>query len=132
MSVDHNRSRRRFVGDAGKLASLALITPAAMGALHAPSPVPDYVMPTLQDFVDGGAFCLVCDLALGHLARRLATKRGTDQASVHLALREGMLPHSYAVPSGNGQHASLYQLPYSVCMRPLWRGGAEHPRLRTV
>ena len=35
---------------------------------RAPSPVPDYVMPSLRDFLDGGAFCLVCDFALGHLA----------------------------------------------------------------
>lgn len=67
---------------------------------RAPSPVPDYVMPTLQDFVDGGAFCLVCDFALGHLARRLATKRGADAATVHDALRAGFVPHAYAVPSG--------------------------------
>ena len=67
---------------------------------RAPSPVPDYVMPTLKDFFDGGGFGLVCDFALGHLARRLATKRGTDASAVHAALRAGFVPHAYAVPSG--------------------------------
>ena len=67
---------------------------------RAPSPVPDYVMPTLQDFVDGGAFCLVCDFALGHLARRLATKRGVETATIHETLRAGFVPQAYAVPSG--------------------------------
>lgn len=34
--TDHNHSRRRFVEEAGKLAALGLITPAAMRALQAP------------------------------------------------------------------------------------------------
>jgi hypothetical protein len=61
---------------------------------RAPSPVPEYVMPTLKDFFDGGGFGLVCDFALGHLARRLATKRGTDASAVHAALRAGIVQHA--------------------------------------
>jgi hypothetical protein len=67
---------------------------------RAPSPIPEYVMPSLQDFVDGGSFMLVCDFALGHLARRLAPTSGTDEATVHRTLRAGLLPSAYAVPSG--------------------------------
>lgn len=67
---------------------------------RAPSPVADYVMPVLGDFFDKGGFCLVCDFALGHLARRLAAKAGTTVEQVHAELRAGFLPNAYAVPSG--------------------------------
>lgn len=69
--------------------------------LHrAPSPAPGITLPTIADLVDRGAIVLVCDFAMGHLSRRLATKfsRGVDE--VHADLRAGLIPGAYAVPSG--------------------------------
>ncbi len=67
---------------------------------RAPSTVPGYVVPNLEDFLNRGAFILVCDFALGHLARRLADKSGTRTDDVHQELLAGFVPKAYAVPSG--------------------------------
>jgi hypothetical protein len=67
---------------------------------RAPSPFPGYTVPTLGDFLERGSFFLVCDFALGHLAKRLADKAGTRQDDVHRELRSGFVPGAYAVPSG--------------------------------
>jgi len=67
---------------------------------RAPSPGGGYIVPTLGDFIDRGAFFLVCDFALGHLSKRLADKAGTIQEDVHRELRAGFVPSAYAVPSG--------------------------------
>jgi len=58
------------------------------------------VLPSLADLVQRGSIALVCDFALGHLARRLATKAKRDQATVHNELRAGLVPGSYLMPSG--------------------------------
>ncbi len=55
---------------------------------------------TLTGLQARGAIILVCDFALGHLARRLAAKSGRDAAAVHAELRAGLLPGAVAVPSG--------------------------------
>lgn len=56
--------------------------------------------PTLGELVQRGAIVLVCDFALGHLAKRLATKSGHDVDEVHRELRGEFVPNSFAVPSG--------------------------------
>jgi hypothetical protein len=55
---------------------------------------------TLTGLQAHGAIILVCDFALGHLARRLATKSGRDATAVLVELRAGLLPGAVAVPSG--------------------------------
>jgi hypothetical protein len=67
---------------------------------RAPSPVPGYEVPTLEDFLERGSFFMVCDFALGHLARRLAAKAGRTADDVHKELLGGFVPGAYAVPSG--------------------------------
>lgn len=67
---------------------------------RAPSPGNGYTVPTLGDFIDRGAFFLVCDFALGHLSKRLADKAGSKQEDVRRELRAGFVPNAYAVPSG--------------------------------
>ena len=56
--------------------------------------------PTLQELVSRSAILLVCDFAMGHLANRLASKRGLEADAVHLKLRQSLVPGAYAVPSG--------------------------------
>ncbi|MEO5815153.1 MAG: hypothetical protein ABIT20_07725 [Gemmatimonadaceae bacterium] len=67
---------------------------------RAPSPAPGIVMPTLADLVERGAIVLVCDFALGHLSKRLATKMGIASEAVHEELRDGFVTGAFAVPSG--------------------------------
>jgi len=55
---------------------------------------------TLEELVGRGAIVLVCDFALGHLAKRLATKAGRAADDVHRELRGAFVPGAYAVPSG--------------------------------
>lgn len=67
---------------------------------RAPSPAPGITLPTITDLVDRGAIILVCDFAMGHLSKRLATKSGRSADDVHAELRKGLIPGAYAVPSG--------------------------------
>ena len=67
---------------------------------RAPSPAPGITLPTLADLVGRGAIILVCDFAMGHLSRRLATKVGRAADDVHADLRHGLVQGAYAVPSG--------------------------------
>ena len=67
---------------------------------RAPSPAPGITLPTIEDLVSRGATILVCDFALGHLSKRLATKTGRNADEVHRDLLGGFVPQSYAVPSG--------------------------------
>jgi hypothetical protein len=67
---------------------------------RAPDPVPGISLPTLADLVGRGAIVLVCDFALGNLAKRLADKTGRQSAEVHQELRNGFVPGAFAVPSG--------------------------------
>jgi hypothetical protein len=66
----------------------------------APELVPGVGTTSLQAFVERGAIILVCDFALGHLAKRLAAKHGRTEAEVHNDLRAGFVGGAYAVPSG--------------------------------
>lgn len=69
--------------------------------LHrAKSDFPGIVLPTLVDLLDVGAMILVCDFALGHMAKRIATKENTSAEGVHRELRSGFVQNAYAVPSG--------------------------------
>lgn len=54
----------------------------------------------LGDLVARGAILLVCDFALGHLARSIVNKRGGVLEDVHRELTNGLVPGAYAVPSG--------------------------------
>ena len=56
--------------------------------------------PTLEELVQHGAILLVCDFALGHLAGRLATKAGRNEADVHKELRNSFVHGAISVPSG--------------------------------
>ncbi len=47
-----------------------------------------------------GAIVLVCDFAMGHLATRLATKRGVTADAVHEELLAGLIPGAIPMPSG--------------------------------
>ena len=67
---------------------------------RAPDPVPGISLPTLADLVGRGAIILVCDFALGNLAKRLADKTGRQSPGVHQELRNGFVPGAFAVPSG--------------------------------
>ena len=67
---------------------------------RAPDPSPGVTLPTIEDLVQRRAIILVCDFALGHLAKRLAAKGGRDADEVHRELRSGFVPGSFAVPSG--------------------------------
>lgn len=58
------------------------------------------VLPTIEALVQRGAIVLVCDLALTHLATRLASKTNRSADDVHRELRGAFVPGSYAVPSG--------------------------------
>jgi hypothetical protein len=67
---------------------------------RAPSPSPGITLPTIADLISRGAIILVCDFALGHLSKRLATKAGRNADDVHRELLSGFVPQSFAVPSG--------------------------------
>ena len=67
---------------------------------RAPSPAPGITLPTISDMISRGAIILVCDFALGHLSKRLATKFQRSADDVHRELLSGFVPQSYAVPSG--------------------------------
>jgi hypothetical protein len=67
---------------------------------RAPSPAPGITLPSIADLVDRGAIILVCDFAMGHLSKRLATKSGRGADDVHADLRKGLIQGAYAVPSG--------------------------------
>jgi hypothetical protein len=67
---------------------------------RAPGPITAETPPTLEEMVQRGAIVLVCDFALGNLAKRLATKAARDANEVHRELRDAFVPGSYAVPSG--------------------------------
>jgi hypothetical protein len=67
---------------------------------RAPDPLPGVALPSLADLLGRGVIVLVCDFALGHLAKRLADKTGRKSADVHQELRNGFVPGAFAVPSG--------------------------------
>jgi len=67
---------------------------------RAPSPAPGLMLPSLEDLVQRKTIVLVCDFALGHLAKRLAAKHDRDADEVHRELRSGFVPGAFAVPSG--------------------------------
>ncbi len=67
---------------------------------RAPSPAPGITLPSIADLIDRGAIILVCDFAMEHLSKRLATKSGRSADDVHADLRKGLLKNAYAVPSG--------------------------------
>jgi hypothetical protein len=54
----------------------------------------------LAELVARGAILLICDFALGHVARSVVNKRGGVFEDVHRELTTGLIPGAYAVPSG--------------------------------
>lgn len=54
----------------------------------------------LGELVQRGAILLICDFALGHVARSIVNKRGGVLADVHRELTTGLIPGAFAVPSG--------------------------------
>lgn len=71
----------------------------ASGAVN-PASLASATTPTLGDLVQRGSIVLVCDFALGHLAKQLAAKRGLNADEVHRDLRSAFVPGAFAVPSG--------------------------------
>jgi intracellular sulfur oxidation DsrE/DsrF family protein len=67
---------------------------------RAPDPAPGITLPSMADLVGSGAIILVCDFAMEHLSKRLATKLGRTADDVHAELRKGLIPSAFAVPSG--------------------------------
>jgi hypothetical protein len=67
---------------------------------RAPSPAPGITLPSIADLIDRGAVILVCDFAMGHLSRRLATKLARNPDEVHADVRNGLIQGAYPVPSG--------------------------------
>lgn len=67
---------------------------------RSPGPPPEFPSPLLEELMQRGSIILVCDFALGHLAKRLATKANRDADEVHRELRASFVPGAYAVPSG--------------------------------
>jgi hypothetical protein len=67
---------------------------------RAPDPAPGVTLPTLAELVQRGAIMLVCDLALGRLATRLAAKASRNSDDVHRELRASFVPAAVSVPSG--------------------------------
>lgn len=55
---------------------------------------------TLHDLVQRGAIILVCNVALTHLASRVARQRGEDPATVQHDFRASLIPTAIVVPSG--------------------------------
>jgi hypothetical protein len=55
---------------------------------------------SLERLHQRGAIVLVCDFALGHLAKRLAAKLSLSGDVVHAELRAGLVPGGVLVPSG--------------------------------
>lgn len=55
---------------------------------------------SINELVARGAILLICDLALGHVARSVATKQSLPFADVHHALKAGLVPGAFLVPSG--------------------------------
>ncbi|MES2524404.1 MAG: twin-arginine translocation signal domain-containing protein [Gemmatimonadota bacterium] len=66
----------------------------------APELMPGYTSPSISTLVGQGAIALVCDFALGHLAKRLAAARKETPDAVHADLRAGLVRGAFAVPSG--------------------------------
>ena len=67
---------------------------------RAPSPATGITLPSIADLIDRGAIVLVCDFAMGHLSKRLATTFGRSADDVHDDLRKNLIVGAYAVPSG--------------------------------
>ena len=67
---------------------------------RAPSPAPGITLPSIADLMDRGAIILVCDFAMKHLSKRLATKLGRSADDVHADIRSNLVKGAYAVPSG--------------------------------
>lgn len=56
--------------------------------------------PNLQELVGRGVIVLACNVALTHMASRLARAYGQTPAEVHQALIGALVPNGFAVPSG--------------------------------
>ncbi len=67
---------------------------------RAPSPAPGITLPSIADLISRGAIILVCDFAMGHLSKRLASRIGRSADDVHAEIRNDLVQGAYAVPSG--------------------------------
>jgi hypothetical protein len=74
--------------------------PGASTASTGSSPSAAPMSPTLEELVQRGSIVLVCDFALGHLAKRLGATAGQEADVVHRELRGSLVPGAVAVPSG--------------------------------
>ena len=66
----------------------------------APSTGGDDDPTTLHEIVQRDAIILVCNVALTHLASRVARQRGEDPATVQHEFRASLIPTAIVVPSG--------------------------------
>lgn len=67
---------------------------------RAPDPAPGIKLPTLAEMIQRDSIVLVCDLAMGRLATRLAGKTGRQAEDVHRDLLASFIPRAFSVPSG--------------------------------
>jgi len=91
---------RYGIGAVEKVTDPATGQPAARNPFWSSASAGADESPTLHDLVQRGAIILACNVALTHLASRVARQRGEDPASVQHAFRASLVPTAIAVPSG--------------------------------
>lgn len=74
--------------------------PAVRNPFWSGDPHDTSAAPTLQSLSGRGVIVLACNMALTHVAERIARARGDDPATVHQVLRASLVPNGFAVPSG--------------------------------
>lgn len=91
---------RYEIGSAEKVIDPTTRQPAVRNPYWSAASTGDDEPPTLHDLVQRGAIILVCNVALTHLASRVARQRGEDPATVQRAFRTSLIPTAIPVPSG--------------------------------
>jgi len=91
---------RYELGSTEKVTDAATRQPAVRNPYLSAASTADDESPTLHDLVQRGAIILACNVALTHLASRVARQRGEDPTSVQHAFRTSLVPTAILVPSG--------------------------------
>ena len=91
---------RYELGSTEKVTDPATRQPAVRNPYLSAASTADDESPTLHDLVQRGAIILACNVALTHLASRVARQRGEDPTSVQHAFRTSLVPTAILVPSG--------------------------------
>jgi len=99
-SLNDSAWNRYAIGEDAKVNDPATQRPALRNPFWGDASHDKDAPPSLQDVIGRGAIILVCNLALTHLASRLARAHGEDPAAVQKTLASALVPHAYLVPSG--------------------------------